>query len=166
MIKHKFVALPAAALVVVSTQLVAQPVYKVVGKDGKVTYTNEMPPNVDGVKVNQVSIPAGGNAVAAVKSSKDPPNEHETVIRRRVPKPTKAESEVEAATRRLEEAKRALEAARQSASPDEWIYMNRPGIGRRRAPRPEYEERLKRMESDVSVAQEQLAEAERRQRRD
>jgi hypothetical protein len=141
----------------------ATTLYKHVDKDGRVTYTDRPQAEPSG-KVITVPIEQNKLAPPPPKSLATPPreeSEYEKIIRR---KPAaNDDSEIVTAKRRLDEAKRALEQARESASPDDWIYTgNRPGFGLRRHARPEYLERLERLEADVRAAEEKLAEAERR----
>src|SRR5688572_14358521 len=109
----------------------ATTLYKYVDKDGRVTYSDRPPAESSG---KTTAIPVDNFPPQAPKKLAASPREeteYEKIIRRKPP--VKDESEVVVAKRRLEEAKLALEQARESASPEDWIYTgHRPGFGLRR----------------------------------
>jgi hypothetical protein len=135
----------------------SQTIYKIIGKDGKVTYSSEPPPG--DAKATKVDI-APGNTAVAPKAGPREETEYEKVIRRK-PAPSGNDGAVRQARDRLEAARKALENARESVDPEDWTYTNRPGVGPRRFPRPDYTARLERLEADVKSAEEAVAEAER-----
>lgn len=132
--------------------------YKLIDKDGRVTCSDQPPQDFAG-RIVPVQV---GPAPEPGQRALSPPaeTEYEKIIQRKPP--ARDDSEVVAAKRRLEEARQALEQARESASPDDWIYTGNRGPGPRRYARPEYLERLARLEADVRAAEEKLAEAERK----
>jgi hypothetical protein len=62
----------------------------------------------------------------------------------------------------VDAARSALADAQEGSSAEDWIYFgpNNP-VGMRRAPRPEYAQRLQRLEGDVVAAENELRDLER-----
>ena len=75
------------------------------------------------------------------------------------------EDQVVMARARVDAARAALEDAQGNSTAEDWIYLgsNNP-LGMRRMPRPEYAERLQRLEGEVFAAQAALDDLERTSR--
>jgi hypothetical protein len=154
----------ALLLFVAATEAWGGTLYKLTDPDGRVTYTDAVPRGFPGA-VKRIDIDTGDNVVTLHDGARAdarvlPVPDYAEIIRRRPPAPD--EARIDAARDRLEAARRALADAQESASPDDWIYFG-PGnpLGMRRAPRPEYQERLERLEREVLIAEERLSQAER-----
>jgi len=145
----------------------ATTLYKHVDKDGRVTYTDQPRAGSSGkvltipIDQNRLAPPAPTQLAPAPREE----TEYEKIIRRKPAVPD--EAEVKAAQKRLANAKDALQQEQESNRPEDWIRRPKgggPGTGTLRFPRPEYAERLAAREADVKAAEEQLAEAERKER--
>ncbi len=143
----------------------AATLYKLIDRDGHVSYSDQPPMGFAGTVV-PLDIDPRMNAA----SSQPPPivsqaqrgeSENERIIRRRPPPVD--EGPVRLAQQRLDAAKLALANAQESSTPDDWIYHGYFN-GTRRSPRPEYSERLEALDAAVKQAEASLAEAERKLR--
>ncbi|HYC37679.1 MAG TPA: hypothetical protein VEC19_14730 [Usitatibacter sp.] len=141
-------------------------VYKLTDRAGNVTYSDRVPRGFDG-QVERRLIEPGERSVrlpdpvAAGTDVARAETDWEKIIRSR-PAPDPSEARVAAARARLANARQALENAQNNSTAEDWIYFgpNNPA-GMRRAPRPEYQERLARLEAEVLAAEEALRIAER-----
>lgn len=151
-------------LIAAATEAYGTTLYKLTDATGQVTYADAVPKGFRGTvkrldidtsdKVAVLSPGPRGQVQATVP-------DYPEIIRRRAPVDDNA-ARVAQARERLEAARAALAAAQESSSPDDWIYLGpRNPLGMKRAPRPEYEARLSRLEREVRLAEEALAAAER-----
>jgi hypothetical protein len=153
----------ALLLIATATEAWGATLYKLTDASGRVTYTDAVPKGFRGTvqrleidtseRVAVVSPGARGQVQATVP-------DYAEIIRR--PAPADGEVRVVLARERLEAARRALAAAQESSTPDDWIYVG-PGnpLGMKRVPRPEYQARLENLERDVQIAEDMLRSAER-----
>jgi len=156
-----------------ATAVSAQQLYKYTDKDGKVTYSDRVPKpgekaepvDIDGKanimpgKVAAPTPPAPGKAVTPPKKGLD----LSKVVERRERSRDQLKAEVDAAQRGLENAKTALENGR-DPKPDEQQIVVRAG-GNSVIRKPEYEDRIAKLEQAVKDAEEKLAAAEAKYRR-
>jgi hypothetical protein len=144
----------------------AQSLYKLVDRNGKVTYSDSVPRNFDG-RVIPLRIDAGPDLLAQPPAADgegagrgEPAGE---VIRR---KPANDTSPIEAARLKAQAARKAYEHARDNSTPDDWIYVkpNSNNMGTRRHPKPEYEARLVDLDRKAVLAEQELDRLERERR--
>ena len=141
----------------------AAQLYKSVTRDGRITYSDR-PPEDARASTSVINVETHGNEVAArAAPAAQSREDNEKIIRRRPPEPDR--SAVLAATHALDEARKALIAAQESSTPEDWIYFgpNNP-VGMLRAPKPEFQARLESLEKQVKVAEITLDDAERKVR--
>ena len=139
-------ALPAAA----------QTLYKLIDKNGKVTYSESPPKDFKGQvirmdidpKANTATLPRPSAAPAPAKSS--------------APAAASGRDSVEAARGRLEAARKALQEAIDNPRDDEIRRVGNKGGGTRPVPTDEYEKRLEGLRESVRKAEEDLRVAEGR----
>jgi hypothetical protein len=132
--------------------------YKLIDRDGRITYLDRPPASFDG-RVVPLDIDTSASVVALPDLPPTVPSEVQ------VPPPVAIDrdAQVAAARRDLEAALKALEDAQNNSRAEDWIYF---GQTHRRAPRPEYQARLQALADRVRIAQANLDQAERLQRFD
>jgi hypothetical protein len=143
----------------------AAQLYKSIGPDGRVTYSDRPPAGAARVEVIPVE-PAGprvdrapNSAPSASTATPQVQPDYEQIIRRRK---VVDDSEVKAAERALAAARAALQEAQENSTPEDWQYFGgRWGRGGR-FPKPEYAARLEALEQGVKQAEGALTEAQRR----
>ena len=138
----------------------AQTLYKLIDKNGKVTYSESPPKDFDG-KVIRMDIDPNANTATMPKpgAAARPETEAEKVIRR--PTPGAGDS-TQAARERLESAKKALQDAIDNPAEGEVQRVGKVGGGTRPVESEEYKQRVARLEADVRKAEEALRAAEGR----
>jgi hypothetical protein len=143
----------AAVLAVTSTDALAQTLYKLIDKNGKVTYSESAPKNFDG-KVIRMDIDPNANTATMPKGS---------VLKEEgaAAKNAGAEDVLRAARQRLENAKKALADARDNPGEADIQRIGNKGGGTRPQPTEEYQRRLEKLEKDVKEAEEALERAQR-----
>jgi hypothetical protein len=160
----RLACLLAATLVFGAANLAAQTLYKLVDKNGKVTYAEKVPPNYDG-KVTRMDIDPNANT-ATLPKAPAPKGEGEArgnaeSLREGLDKRAKAEERVLSARERLEEANKALEEARKNPGEGDLQWIGNVGGGARAINTPQYTERLERLEAAVRAAEQDLKRTER-----
>jgi hypothetical protein len=147
----------AAALVLLaaSPSLHAQTtLYKLVGKDGKVTYSEKPPKDFDGKvirldidpKANTATLPEGSRLQERSEASKS------TATR---------DEQLKAARARVDAAQKALEDARANPGEGDIARMGKKGGGTRPVPTEDYQQRLAKLERDLKDAEDGLQKLER-----
>lgn len=126
----------------------AQALYKLIAKDGKVTYTQEVPKDFDG-KVVRIDVDPKSNTATLPKAT---PGEF-------TPPPDNSKR-VNESKEKLERARKALEEARDHPGEDDIRYVGKVGGGARRVPTEAYERRLADLERAVKEAEDELGKAE------
>jgi hypothetical protein len=151
-------------LVLIVTDAWAVTLYKLTDRAGRTTYADVVPRGFEGT-VSPIAIDTSEHVVTLPGPAPDrpamrTPAENERIILRRPD--TTREDRLAAARAKVEVARAALESAQAGSTADDWIYFgpNNPN-GMRRAPRPEFQARLARLEAEVQAAESQLREAER-----
>lgn len=141
-----YAVLLAAFAVTVS----AQTLYKLIDRNGKVTYAEKPPKDFDG-KVIRIDVDPNANTAT-------------------LPKPTgpiidparNASSEaVKSARDKLEAAKKAYQEAKDNPGTDDLKFIGNKGGGTRPVPSDDYAKRLSTLEQAVKDAEEELKRAER-----
>lgn len=152
----------ALGLCLPAASALADTLYKLIDKNGKVTYAEKPPKDFDG-KVIRLDIDPNANTATLPK----PPGKGESVrqetpaekiIRRQ---DTSNEDRIREARTRLEAAQQALADAQSSESDTDFMIIRNVGGGVRRVPTEEYAARLEALEKAVKDAEQALANAER-----
>ena len=147
-----------AAAATLGLPAAAQTLYKLIDKNGKVTYSESAPKNYDG-QVIRIDIDPNANTATLPKA---PPPKTEPAARARAAGSAAREvSPLQAARDRLESAKRALADARDNPRPDEVTWVGKVGGGARPVFTESYQQRVERLELEVKNAEEDLRRAER-----
>lgn len=146
-------ALAAAVTLAVLPDALAQTLYKLIDKNGKVTYSESPPKNFDG-KVIRMDIDPNANTATMPKGS---------ALRDEgaAARAASADDAVRAARQRLEDAKKALADARDNPGEGDIARMGNKGGGTRPQPSEDYQKRLAKLEGDVKEAEEALEKAQR-----
>ena len=134
-------------------EALAQTLYKLIDKNGKITYSESPPKNFDG-KVIRMDIDPNANTATMPKGS---------ALREEgaAAKNAAADDAVRAARERLENAKKALKDARDNPGEGDIARIGNKGGGTRPQPSEDYQRRLTKLESDVKEAEEGLEKAQR-----
>ena len=151
----KVLALSALALFAAGDAL-AQTLYKLIDKNGKVTYVEKVPPNYDG-KVVPVTIDPNANTATLPKYQ--PGSRPADSSSSSGGAPTRSER-VAKAKESLEAAKKALEYAQNNPGEDEVARLGTKGGGSRPVFSDEYKGKIQKLEAAVKAAEKELAEAE------
>ncbi len=146
----------AALVALAAIPLAAQTLYKLIDKNGKVTYVDTPPKNFDGqvipveidTKRNSATITTPGTA-GAVRSFDE-----------KVKAADRADERLKAAQERLEEARKNLAAARDNPKEDEVERMGKAGGGTRPIFTESYEKRIAGLEEAVRAAEAELKQAQ------
>jgi hypothetical protein len=133
----------------------AQTLYKLIDKDGKITYSQEKPKNFDGQVIqlnidpnaNTATLPSGAKATAPAPA----PRKNAAA----------AEYQVAQAKDRLEKAKSALQDAKDNPGEKDQQILGNKGGGVRFIPTEEYQARIKQLEQNVKDAEDNLARVEK-----
>jgi hypothetical protein len=137
-------------------EAVAQTLYKLIDKDGKVTYSESPPKQFDG-KVIRMDIDPKANTATLPKPSAD------------APKSTAGSpasgggggDKVQAAREKLDAARKALKDAQDNPREDEVQRVGNKGGFTRPVPTEAYQQRLAALEEAVRKAEEELRDAQR-----
>jgi len=130
----------------------AQTLYKLIDRNGKVTYSQEAPKDFDG-KVIRIDIDPSRNS-ATLGVPRGPAA---------APQPDEAaekEKRVAQARERLEAARKALAEAREHPGEDDVRFIGKVGGGARRVPTEAYQERVAGLERAVKEAEDELGKAQ------
>jgi len=158
---------PSRIASIVATSLIAlcsagagaQTLYKLIDKNGKVTYSEEAPKNFDG-KVIRLDIDPNANRATLPKFDKgaEParprrPGAAETA--------QQAAADVDALRKRVAERKAALDTAQNNPGEDDVQWVGNAGGGTRRVPTPDYQRRIAALEQSLKEAEHELEQAEK-----
>jgi hypothetical protein len=136
----------------------AATLYKLIGKDGKVTYSEEAPKNFDG-KVIRLDIDPNANRATLPKYE---PKAAAPAARRADAEGAKpAALDRDALRERVAKRRAALEAAQNNPAEDDVQWVGNAGGGTRRVPTPEYQRRLDELERSLKEAEHELEAAEK-----
>ena len=155
-------ALGAALVLALCLPASAQTLYKLIDKNGKVTYSEAKPKTFDG-QVIQLDINPNANTATLEKPQPKAMGEG-TVNRQRgesqSPKKMDEEARIAQARERLERAQKALQDAKDNPQEGDVMLVGKVGGGARTILSEAYQQRLERLETEVRVAQEELQRAE------
>ena len=149
-------AAAAAAIAAVATAAGAQTLYKLIDKNGKVTYSETAPKDFPG-QVIRIDIDPNRNTATLPK-----PKEGELSAPARSAAGPNAAPNIQAAREKLEAAKKALADAQQNPAEGEVTFLGNKGGGVRPVPSDTYQKRLEVLEQQVKSAEAELARAEGR----
>jgi hypothetical protein len=159
-------AMLAAALFMTGSVLAQTTLYKYTDKDGKVTYSDKAPK--PGEKAEVVKSDGKVNIMSAPSNKVDGVTQRLGDINSRAgareSKRDQLQAAVDAAKVTLEQAKKALEEGREPAPEERQIVVRKDGNSVMR--KPEYYQRITGLEDAVKQAEENLAKAEEKLRRD
>ena len=148
----------AIALVIAPCAL-AQTLYKLIDKNGKVTYSEEKPKNFDG-QVIPLNIDPNANTATLPKGEGLRAGDGVQRKQGDGPKLTR-DQEIDRALDRLNKAKEALQKAKANPGPDDMMMVGKVGGGMRYEPSEEYQKRLDQLEQNVKDAQDALDRAQK-----
>src|SRR4051812_993132 len=143
-------ALPIA-LLLATFPVVAQTLYKLIDKNGKVTYSEKPPKDFDG-KVVPMDIDPSRNTATLPKYTAPPPKPAGSPSSGIVADP----GQIRAARERVEAAKQALEDARANPAESDVDRIGTVGGGARPVLNDTGRKRLEKLEEDVRRAEDQL----------
>ena len=160
---HRWIAACAALGLAAALPAAAQTLYKLIDKNGKVTYSESPPKNFDG-QVIRMDIDPKANTATLPKPSAAPrpETEAEKILRRPSPASAGGGGNVQAARDKLEAAKKALQDAIDNPREDEIQRMGTKSGFTRPVPTEEYQKRIAGLEQNVKKAEEDLRVAEGR----
>lgn len=144
----------AVALLAASASVGAQTLYKLIGKDGKVTYSEKPPKDFDG-KVIRMDIDPKANTATLPEGSRL--HEQSEASKRAGAR----DDRLKAARARVDAARKALEDARANPGEGDIARMGIKGGGTRPVPTEDYQQRLAKLERDVKEAEDELQKLER-----
>ena len=127
----------------------AQTLYKLIDRNGKVTYSEEAPKDFDG-KVIRIDIDPNRNRATLGVPPPAPAAQQEPEAAKRVAQ----------ARERLAAARKALAQAREHPAEDETRFVGKVGGGARSVPTEAYQERLAGLEREVKEAEDELEKAQ------
>jgi hypothetical protein len=142
----------SAAMLAVSAAF-AQTLYKLIDKNGKVTYSEEAPKNFDG-KVIRMDIDPNANRATLPKYE---PKAAPAPARANIPPKTDGVS----LRARVAERRAALEAAQNNPGEEDVQWVGNAGGGTRRVPTPAYQRRLAELERSLKEAEDELEAAQK-----
>jgi len=148
------ISLAAAIALLAAPCVDAQTLYKLIGKDGKVTYSEKPPKDFDGKvirmdidpKANTATLPEGSRLREGREASKSA---------------AARDDQLKAARARVDAARKALEEARANPGEGDIARMGIKGGGTRPVPTEDYQRRLEQLERDVKDAEDALQKLER-----
>ena len=143
----------ALALCAVATLAAAQTLYKLIDKNGKVTYSESAPKDFPG-QVIRIDINPDANTATLPKL---PPRDAAPATNAGTRAP-----DVRGAQERLEAARKALAQARENPGENEVTWIGNKGGGTRAVPGEGYRAKLDKLEADVKAAEEEVRRAEGR----
>ena len=146
-------AIVATALILALPGIAAaQTLYKLIDKNGKVTYVDKPPKDFDG-KVIPVEIDTKRNS--ATIATPGTPQGVKAFDEKQAAE-QRASERVRVAQDRVDAAKRALADARENPREGEVARMGNAGGGTRAVPTEEYQQRVARLEADLKEAEAEL----------
>ena len=146
-------ALAAAFALAMATGAMGQTLYKLIDKNGKVTYSESPPKDFDG-KVIRMDIDPNANSATLPQGSRM--REEGAAA-----KNAAADDAVRAARQKLENARKALADARDNPAEEDVSRVGKKGGGARAVPTEDFQRRIDKLERDVKDAEEDLQKAQR-----
>lgn len=147
--------LALAIFALAANSALAQTLYKLIDRNGRVTYSQEAPKDFDG-QVIRIDIDPNRNK-ATLGVPRPGPSAPQAGSPAAAPDPAKR---VEAARSKVAEAKKALADARDHPGPDDVRFIGKVGGGARPMPTEAYQQRLADLERAVKEAEDELSSAQ------
>lgn len=144
-------ALPAAA----------QTVYKLIDRNGKVTYSEQPPKDFDG-KVIRIDIDPNANKASLGALREEAGTSAQPKAKAKVEAKSVADR-LEEARKKLDAARKALEDAKENPREGDIQWLGKVGGGARPVPSEEYQQRLAQLERAVKEAENEVHELEQQQ---
>jgi len=157
--RHPMLLACAALGTALACDAAAQTLYKLIDKNGKVTYSESPPKEFDGKVIRMDIDPKANTATLPKPGATRPETESEKILRR--PTPGGGGERVQAARETLEAARKALQDATDNPREGEVQRMGKAGGGSRPVPSEDYQKRIAALEENVRKAEEELRAAER-----
>ena len=155
------IRLGLAALCVAAAPAFAQTLYKLIDKNGKVTYSEEKPKNFDG-QVIPMNIDPNANTATLPKPAQAQGGEQGGRQRNaESARQRDAEARRAQAQEKLDNAKKALQDLKDNPGPDDMMMVGKVGGGVRNIPTDDYSKRLAQAEQAVKDAEDELSRAEK-----
>jgi exonuclease VII small subunit len=158
----------ALAFALVALPAAAQTLYKLIDKNGKITYSEEKPKNFDGqVVVIEVDPNRNTATLPKYESPKAPPTDRAKEVDARksvagdVKKRLTPEQQLQEARDRLENARKAFADARDNPREGDIRRLGKVGGGTRPVPTEEYQARVAALEAAVKAAEDEVQKLER-----
>ena len=152
------IALAAAGFAAAAS---AQTVYKLIDKNGKITYSEEKPKNFDG-QVIRIDIDPNANTATLPKPAVEETLNQRTRSREEKEKADaakKGQANIDTLQHRLDDARKALKDAQDHPSDADIQYFGNKGGGVRAVPTEEYQQKIARLTDDVKHAEDALRNA-------
>jgi hypothetical protein len=154
----------AASMLLAAWPAAAQTVYKLVDKNGKITYSETPPKEFDG-KVIRIDLDPNANKASLGVPTTDTggATQERTKAKLEARDAAKAQSReerVQAARDKLAAAKQSYEQARDNPGEEDMRFIGNAGGGTRRVPTEAYEKRLAQLEHRVKEAEDALHQLE------
>ncbi|HXZ49040.1 MAG TPA: DUF4124 domain-containing protein [Usitatibacter sp.] len=153
----------AALVLLASATAAAQTVYKLIDRNGKVTYSETAPKDFDG-QVIRIDLDPNANKASlgggTVGGDRGPPGQREQNAQREAEVRKGHEQQIEAARAKVEDARKALDEARNNPGPDDIRWVGNKGGGTRQVPTEAYQQRLATLEKALQEAKDELKKLE------
>lgn len=149
----------AAGAIIASAAVQAQTLYKLIDKNGKVTYSEEAPKNFDG-KVIRIDIDPNANRATLPRYE---PKAAPAPANRAAAAPVKA-ADMGVLRERVATRRAALETAQNNPGEEDVQWVGNAGGGTRRVPTPAYQRRLAELERSLKEAEDELEAAQKNAR--
>jgi len=159
-------ALLAALLLAAVIPAAAQTVYKLIDRNGKVTYSEEPPKNFDGQVIRIDIDPNANRATLGVPPPAAKPGADTAkpaAAPNAKPAAPSVEDRLEEARDKLEARRKELAEAREHPREDEIRWIGNKGGGTRAVPTEAYQQRLDNLERAVKEAEDEVHELEKQQ---
>jgi len=164
--RKPIVGIALLAVLLAALPAAAQTVYKLIDRNGKVTYAEEPPKSFDG-KVIRIDIDPNANRATlggtgpAAKAGADTAKPAASPAAK--PAAPSAEDRLEEARQKLEDRQKELAEAREHPRDDEIRWIGNAGGGTRAVPTDAYQQRLASLERAVKEAEDEVHELEKHQ---
>jgi carbohydrate-selective porin OprB len=149
---------PLVGFALLATDACAETLYKLIDRNGKVTYVQDPPKNFDG-KVIRLDIDTSANTATGRRPA-SPQTSNEAIIHRQEPDAARLQG-LKAAQEKLEAARKAYADARDNPREGDVQRMGNVRGGARPVFSEEYQKRLDQLEAQVREAEQEVDKLER-----
>jgi hypothetical protein len=139
----------------------AQVLYKLIDKNGKVTYSESAPKDFQGKVIKLEFDPNANTATLAKPAASTGETAGSRGESRRRSAQQEAIARLNAAQEKLDAAKKALQEARDNPAEGDILMVGKVGGGVRHIPSEAYQQKLDKLEQEVKDAEDELRRAER-----